>query len=611
MFYKRVSDAAAMDIRDLAGEIWRSVNGEMPLDGRDSEYISWKESLPRLIRVLQDAGLGNITIAAECELPTGGRIDVVLLGYSAADKKPLAVLVEMKQWSCEGIELYDNGYTSIRVHSSHGDYQSMHPVCQTDGYMKYMERNHEGVIDGRLEVKSCQYLFNFAAAKKNDLFSRDFEKYRAAADRMFCMGEENRFKEFLEGLFSHEFRDDPEVLSLFFDSVYRMTDLDMDVFRNITEQEENISLLEDQIPITECINMAIERLLSGTLDRKYMFLISGAAGTGKTIVGFKLLSDYCRMFREVRGGSRYRCAYTLPRSRTIKAVLDGIGGGMQTVFLNNLRGDFDLLVVDEAHRITGFGADSGYVGRTLNSAGIVVVLQDDRQRVLGSEIGTVDRYRAFARENGFVFQPYQLKLQKRAGFGGYVERIDQLLYGETVGRARESGIEVRVCDTLPEMESLVNGKHRTNRSVKYYAPYCWEWKSRRGGKEMDIAIPEENPVFRKQWNPYPVEMQFSWYTDSIDQVGCIYTAQGLGYDYVALIWWEDLRWDRRDKKWKVDFSKVTPYDTLLAPTIKDGADYDEIMLNIYRVLLTRAKKGIYIWFKDRDTREHFKEVVLC
>ena len=94
-------------------------------------------------------------------------------------------------------------------------------------------------------------------------------------------------------------------------------------------------------------------------------------------------------YQEIYRRSDYKCAYTLPRSRTIKAVLDGIGGGLQVVFLNNLKGPFDLLVVDEGHRVTDFDRRSGGVGRALSSAKLVVILQDDRQRVLGNEKGTV------------------------------------------------------------------------------------------------------------------------------------------------------------------------------------------------------------------------------
>lgn len=31
--------------------------------------------------------------------------------------------------------------------------------------------------------------------------------------------------------------------------------------------------------------------------------------------------------------------------------------------------------------------------------------------------------------------------------------------------------------------------------VKYSASYCWEWKSQKRSLEIDIKIPENNPVF--------------------------------------------------------------------------------------------------------------------
>ena len=550
MQYIKIADAKGMDFDVFLRRLWRSVRGDIPVDPEDSEYESWEKSLPKLIGVLKKAGLSHITLAAECELPTGGRIDAVLLGYSASDGKPLAVLVEMKQWSRDKIQLAGRGYTSIRVSGRHGNYQSIHPACQTEGYMQYMERNHRGVTSGRLRVESCQYLFNYDAAGKEELFKRDFEIYRSRQDQMFCKGEEARFESFLSGLFSDREQDNQETLSLFFDSGYQISDLDMEAFRDIAGRPENISLLEDQRPITACIDMAVERLLRGTLEGKNLFLISGAAGTGKTIVGFKILSDYCEMYRRIRGRTDYNCAYTLPRSRTIKAVLKGVGGGVQVA----------------------------------------------------------ERYREFARANGFALQSYELRLQKRAGFGGYVERIDRLLYGGPAGEVKENGIEVTICDSLSEMEELVQKKYQSDKSIKYYAPYCWEWKSRDEETAIDIVISEDGAVFQKQWNPQ--DDQYQWYLDSVDRVGCIYTAQGLGFNYVALLWWDDLRWDKSQGKWSVDFNKVTRYDRLLKGSLSNGADNDFIMLNIYRVLLTRAKKGVYIWFKDPDTREHFREVVL-
>lgn len=221
-------------------------------------------------------------------------------------------------------------------------------------------------------------------------------------------------------------------------------------------------------------------------------------------------------------------------------------------------------------------------------------------------------YRAFAKKNAFTIQTFGLILQKRAGFGGYVDNIDRLLYGGSIkGALRENSLKIKICETLQEMEAAVSNKHRSNKSIKYYAPYCWEWKSRQNSKAVDIRISEDDFVFEKQWNSYAAAEQYNWYTDSINQVGCIYTAQGLGFDYVVLIWWDDLRWDMVQNRWIVDFSKVTPFDSQLKSTIKSSAvNYDYLILNIYRVFLTRAKKGIYIWFKDHDTRLHFEKTIL-
>ena len=96
--------------------------------------------------------------------------------------------------------------------------------------------------------------------------------------------------------------------------------------------------------------------------------------------------------------------------------------------------------------------------------------------------------------------------------------------------------------------------------------------------------------------------------DSIDKVGCIYTAQGLGFEYVGFIWWDDLVW--RTDHWEFNIGKVTQYDYQLRNSIANNASNQDLLLNIYRVMLTRAKKGLGIWFKDEETKQHFKEVCL-
>ena len=282
-------------------------------------------------------------------------------------------------------------------------------------------------------------------------------------------------------------------------------------------------------------------------------------------------------------------------------MLEGLFDGKARVpvfFLNRVRNQNELLVVDEAHRITNFDRN----GEVFKSSGIVFVLQDDRQIVRGNEIGTVQNYKSFANKNNFMFTKFGLEYQKRSGFGSYVKKIDKLFYGDEYDGDDETGIDVRICGSLRELEALTEKAHEKTASVKYYAPYCWEWKSRSRPGAFDIEINDGGYEFKKQWNP--MDNQYDWYRDCIDMVGCVYTAQGLDFDYVGLIWWDDLVW--RKDHWEYRMEKVAKYDI----GFRDSSPYPELLLNIYRILLTRIKKGIFIWFKDKETEEHFKEICL-
>ena len=149
--------------------------------------------------------------------------------------------------------------------------------------------------------------------------------------------------------------------------------------------------------------------------------------------------------------------------------------------------------------------------------------------------------------------------------------------------------------------------------------------------------------FQKAWNPK--NGQYAWYRgeqkQDLDQVGCIYTAQGLEFDDTGVIWWKDLRWDGESQTWRTDLdeswdrqfvSSIVEYfggrleggrppwrvryedrQMSMAEFLRDSqADQDailELVLNTYRVLLTRAKGSVHIWFADPATREHVRTVM--
>lgn len=539
-------------------------------DNSEAEVNSWRNSLPQLIRVVYSAGLKNLYLAIEYELPAGGRIDATLLGDDEEGNHH-ALVVELKQWSRSGVEYYGkHGFPVIKVNATR-PYLSRHPVNQTKEYVDALKSNHSNVVNSQLTIHGCQYLHE----------------------------EEHNFVNYLKSLFSPKANNEI-ARDLFIEGDYVTTELDMEIINKITESPDNIPLWHDQAKIMDYIMPLLKEQADGTLKTKHMILISGAAGTGKTIVGFRILAEYWKL--HLNANNTYKCKYTLPYSRTINQVLIGLSdnaSGIRPVYLNKIRGQQDLLVIDEAHRITEFH-------NAIKSAQIVIVLQDDKQQVRGNEIGTKANFKRYAERNDYRYSPFLLDYQKRSGLGSYVNRLDKLLYNEDYQNDKGLGIDISVFDDIQDMEQWMISCHEKTKSIKYYASYCWEWKSRYNENAIDIEIPKNNPVFLKKWNPW--ENQFDWYKDSLDRVGCIYIAQGLGFDYVGFIWWDDLVW--RNDHWEFNFDLITPYDSQLKKSLNGSGNYDYLLLNIYRVMLTRAKKGLGIWFKDNETKQHFKEICM-
>lgn len=101
--------------------------------------------------------------------------------------------------------------------------------------------------------------------------------------------------------------------------------------------------------------------------------------------------------------------------------------------------------------------------------------------------------------------------------------------------------------------------------------------------------------------------------DSVNEIGCIHTAQGLEFDYVGVIIGEDLRYE--NGKIITDFTKRARTDQSLRGIKKMYNENpkkalglaDEIIKNTYRTLLTRGMKGCYVYCEDDNLRDYLKE----
>ena len=124
--------------------------------------------------------------------------------------------------------------------------------------------------------------------------------------------------------------------------------------------------------------------------------------------------------------------------------------------------------------------------------------------------------------------------------------------------------------------------------------------------KIDINIGD----FHAQWNK---SKSFAVDPNSIDEVGCIHTSQGMEFEYVGLIVGDDLLY--RDGKVITDYSKHPsgsgefrrPHKR--KPDPEDLEIIDRIIRNTYKVLFTRGQKGLYLYVMDKDLREYLRSEI--
>jgi DUF2075 family protein len=248
----------------------------------------------------------------------------------------------------------------------------------------------------------------------------------------------------------------------------------------------------------------------------------------------------------------------------------------------------------------------------INSAKCSIFFIDENQIVSIHDIGEKQSIINFAKEVGAEVTEGSLSSQFRCnGSDGYLSWLDNILQVRPTANERLDGNEYdfKVLANPKELRERITSANVSKNKARIVAGYCWDWVSKKNTKEFDIIFEEFN--FKMKWNLSDHGM--TWILkDSVDQIGCIHTCQGLELDYVGVIIGPDLI--VRDGKILTDISKRSKNDS----TIKGFKKYfkedkeaaqklaDIIIKNTYRTLMTRGSKGCYVWSSDPETNEYFK-----
>ena len=106
----------------------------------------------------------------------------------------------------------------------------------------------------------------------------------------------------------------------------------------------------------------------------------------------------------------------------------------------------------------------------------------------------------------------------------------------------------------------------------------------------------------------------TWAIDpnSVNEIGCIHTAQGLEFDYAGVIIGNDLRYENdkvtTDVKERAKTDQSIKGINKLSKENPEQANKiaDEIIKNTYRTLMTRGQKGCFIYCTDKKLSDYLK-----
>lgn len=199
------------------------------------------------------------------------------------------------------------------------------------------------------------------------------------------------------------------------------------------------------------------------------------------------------------------------------------------------------------------------------------------------------------------------------GSDNYLDWLDRVIY-EDESAVRASGIrfgdeyEFGICDSPADLEAKIRSlnapSHNPSQVARIAAGYCWTWSTRlqpNGDLCRDVRIGD----WSMPWETNNVQAQgmfasryapsadlWASHPQGINQVGCIFSAQGFEVDYVGVILGPDIRFDPVAHR-----IVAVPGHTHSVPA--HDADLDTHIKNIYRVLLSRGRLGCYVYCCDQ------------
>ncbi|MFI6942041.1 DUF2075 domain-containing protein [Streptomyces sp. NPDC050418] len=626
-------------------------------DVSDSEREAWAESLVELAEDLVEAGRGNVEMVVECaatvEAPRKGDpplIDVVLVGRHPETSQPSFQLVELKRWS---MVTRVEAATAQVVRVPGIAKPKKHPALQLRKTFQLFTGDQGPLRGITVECGGFAYLHNATDDSVRPLL--DTLAPTGAYEQVYTGDSRDRLLLDLRRHFA-ENGADSAAEQLLKAMNLRNTPL-LDAMIRSRGEDTVFTLRREQKKVADSVLHRADMVLgdpgqpaASPDGERAVFIVTGGAGTGKSAVGLQLRADFEAAGRTVKYASG---------SRAFNGALQEQVGYKEQEFKERFAyfsnfvtlpdPPLDVLICDEAHRLRERTTDryrpeeewgkQPQVDDLLDAARLTVFFLDESQSVRPKEVGTESLIENAAAARKIKPLPYRLREEWRCGGSDAYIRWVRAVLGIEEGTTEwtpDGLMHVEVAESPQELEHIIRTEVEAGATARMVAGFCWPWtdpvgKGKGARLEADVRIGD----WHRPWNAkgdsfrdngrVPPSTKWAVHPYGINQIGCVYSSQGLEWDWCGVILGGDMvrrgdRWVYRKGQWCKDPEsgvKRVRVPGSFDMKLREGTgskeekaeEFARCVRHAYHVLMTRASRATVLYSTDEETQAYLKSCV--
>lgn len=622
--------------QDLYSDIFNAYKSKVGHPDSGLE-LSWHNSIHAVVKSIIDNNVkinNGVEVFIEYKIPRdGSQIDLIFAGANDKDEDSVAI-IELKQWT-----KVKKTMTHGRVKTNSGGHEfHFHPSLQVNNYYETLISLNKDIFTG-LKVKQAVFMHNYSdlANEVNDVIY----KYWTDLAPIFSANEKSEFAHFLESNISRKSTKDYKKIfdNLEFNPSKSLIQ-NAKIYNNSLESAlKTYTLYGAQKSTFDSIVNSVR----ANKGNKNLFIIKGGAGTGKTIVALMMYLELMYI------GSKIPTRLVFP-GLDLRATIESVFkikenseifkkiSGAPTKSGQYKKGEFDVAIVDEAHRIRVNSQNTGvlqlYV--LLNCHDTVIMLMDDDQSISKYSVGSVENTIQLSKEYfpSVNVDIFELEGQFRCNGGfEYINWLDGWLknkHDHSVIKSKFSDFEISISGDENEFIKKFIADKESNKRLLTTVTFDWTTRFEKGAPVKDIKI--GGRLFN--WNPYNVQKFENWKTLSEKEkayylnnfnssdvlsnssVGYQNTVQGSEFNCVYVYLGKDIFLDNENH---IDVFEGAWKDNTQLKSLKGAKNELEreefhslntsIIINAYNVLLTRAIKKVVIFAHDKKLNDYLMSLI--